>query len=219
MPETLLARFPVCIKSLWWRARKVSPLVASTFGRHRRFPQNLVTSRVREEWHHVWNYFRCSWGESLVYRLTNSFFYFSTTEGNIIVILLGISHIVSTIKMGNDRYLWSGVKIFTPCVAINFQRGNLNYLIVCFTWCTLCFQHDWFLLPICLPCVICGTYCNENKCCVVTHSAADSRVAWLVYVCTYCVPIATFGQRPNNKLLSGSFSTSLNDLPLLRFPR
>ena len=72
----------------------------------------------------------------------------------------------------------------------------------------LVFQYDWFLLPICLPGVSCGTYCNENKCCVVTHRAADSRVAWLVYVCTYCVPIATYGQRPNNKLLSGSFSTS-----------
>ena len=24
--------------------------------------------------------------------------------------------------------------------------------------CTLCFQFIWFLLPICLPCVICGTY-------------------------------------------------------------
>ena len=112
--------------------------------------------------------------------------------------------------MGNDRYLWSGVKILTPCAArtIILQRGNLNYLIVCFTWCTLFFQYDWFLLPICLPGVSCGTYCNENKCCVVTHRAADSRVAWLVYVCTNCVPIATYGQRPNNKLLSGSFSTS-----------
>ena len=112
--------------------------------------------------------------------------------------------------MGNDRYLWPGVKILTPCAArtIILQRGNLNYLIVCFTWCTLFFQYDWFLLPICLPGVSCETYCNENKCCVVTHRAADSRVAWLVYVCTYCVPIATYGQRPNNKLLSGSFSTS-----------
>ena len=123
--------------------------------------------------------------------------------------------------MGNDPYLWSEVKIFTPCAArtIIFQSGNLNYFIDCFTWCTLFFQYDWFLLPIGLPCVSCGTYCNENKCCVVTYRAADGRVAWLVYVCRYFVPIATFGQRPNNKLLSGSFSTSLNDLPLLRFPR
>ena len=107
VPETLLARFSVFVKSLWWRARKASPLVASTFGQHRRFPQNLVTSRVREEWHHVWNYLRCSWGESLVYRLRNSFVDFSTTEGNNIIKLLAISHywqkIVCTIKMGNER--------------------------------------------------------------------------------------------------------------------
>ena len=37
--------------------------------------------------------------------------------------------------------------------------------------------------------------CNEDKCCVVAHHAADIRVAWLVYlsayVHTYCVPVAT----------------------------
>ena len=41
-------------------------------------------------------------------------------------------------------------------------------------------------------------YCNEDKCCFVTHRAADIRVAslftWLVYVRTYCVPIATLSQ-------------------------
>ena len=51
---------------------------------------------------------------------------------------------------------------------------------------------------------------NEDKCCVVTHRAADIRVAWLVYARTYGVPIATlqqnmrtrllyFGRRPNKK--------------------
>ena len=35
---------------------------------------------------------------------------------------------------------------------------------------------------------------NEDKCCVVTQHAADIRVAWLVYVRTYCVPIATLNQ-------------------------
>ena len=36
--------------------------------------------------------------------------------------------------------------------------------------------------------------CNEDKCCVVTQRAADICVAWLVYVRTYCVPIATLNQ-------------------------
>ena len=46
--------------------------------------------------------------------------------------------------------------------------------------------------------------CKEDKCCVVTQRVADICVTWLVYVCTYCVPIATLNQRkliqlrPNN---------------------
>ena len=85
-------------------------------------------------------------------------------------------------KKGTDRYLWSGVKTFTPCAArtIIFQRESLNYVIASFTRCTLPFQNVCFLLPICLPCVSCGTYCNAHKCCVVTHRVADIRVAWLV---------------------------------------
>ena len=43
--------------------------------------------------------------------------------------------------------------------------------------------------------------CNEDKCCVVTHRAADIRVAWLVYACTYCVPIATLSQNKRTRLL------------------
>ena len=98
---------------------------------------------------------------------------------------LGIRHyrhwIVGTIKKGNDRYLWSGVKTFTPCAArtIIFKRESVNYLIASFTRCTLPFQCVCFLLPICLPCVNCGTYCIAHKCCVLTHRAADIRVALL----------------------------------------
>ena len=60
--------------------------------------------------------------------------------------------------------------------------GVLEKLIVCFTRCTLFFQYVCFLLPICLPCVGSGTYCNEDECRVVTHRVADIRVAWLVDV-------------------------------------
>ena len=51
--------------------------------------------------------------------------------------------IVCTMKKGNDRYLWSArAKTFTPYAArtIIFQRENLNFLIVCFTQCTLFFS-------------------------------------------------------------------------------
>ena len=48
--------------------------------------------------------------------------------------------------------------------------------------------------------------CNRDKFCVVTQRAADIRVAWLVFVHTYCLLIATLNQhnrfwrRPNNKI-------------------
>ena len=43
--------------------------------------------------------------------------------------------------------------------------------------------------------------CNEDKCCVVTQHAADILVAWLVYVRTYCMPIATLNQNKRTRLL------------------
>ena len=92
---------------------------------------------------------------------------------------------------------------------------DLNYLIVCITRCTFIFQYVCFLLPICLPCISCGTYCNEHKCCVVTHRTADFRVAWLVYLAclrsyvlrAYCnfeskqaIAITLFGRRQNKTM-------------------
>ena len=47
--------------------------------------------------------------------------------------------------------------------------------------------------------------CNEDKCCVMTQRATDIRVAWLVtwlvYVRTYCVPIAALNQNKRTRLL------------------
>ena len=84
--------------------------------------------------------------------LTWHLLWLSTTEDKNIAKLLAIGHyrqwIVSTIKKGNDRYLWSGVKTFTPCAVgtIIFHRENLIYLIVCFTRCPFFFQY------VCLYC-------------------------------------------------------------------
>ena len=120
-------------------------------------------------------------------------------------------------KKGNDRYLWSVLETLKPCAArtIIFQRKSLKYLIVCITRCTLFFQCVCFLLPICLPCISCGTYCNEDKCCDVTHCTADFRVDWLVYLAclrshvlrAYCnfeskqaISITLFGRRQNKTL-------------------
>ena len=65
--------------------------------------------------------------------------WYSTTESKNIVKPLAIS------------------QTFTPCAARTsiLQRENLNYLIICFTQCTL-FPKIYFLLQICLPCITCG---------------------------------------------------------------
>ena len=56
---------------------------------------------------------------------------------------------------------------------IIFQRENLNYSIVCFTQCTLFFQNVCFLLSICLPYVICGSYVTKINA-VSWHSARQT---------------------------------------------
>ena len=42
---------------------------------------------------------------------------------------------------------------------------------------------------------------NEDRCCVLTHRAVDICVAWLVYVRTHCVSIATSNQNKSSQLL------------------
>ena len=99
---------------------------------------------------------------------------------------------------------WQQAKPFTPCAArtIIFQRENLNYLIVCCTQRTLFFPKFVFY---CIADLFAVHYlwvvCNEDKCCVVTQRTADIRVAWLVYVRMYCVPIATLNQNKRSQKL------------------
>ena len=95
-----------------------------------------------------------------------------------------------------------GKNIHTVCCGDNyFPQGKFNLFNSLFHSVSLFFSIRLSLLPICLPCVSCGTYCNEDKRCVVTHRAANIRVAWLVYVRTYCVPIATLDQNKRFRLL------------------
>ena len=87
-----------------------------------------------------------------------------------------------------------------------FRRENLNYLIVCFTQCTLFFQYVWFLLPICLLCLICAVY--VTRICAVSWQIArqtfwSRRLACLrshvlrAY-CNFESKQAIFRRRPNN---------------------
>ena len=52
-----------------------------------------------------------------------------------------------------------------------------------------------------------AVFLMQGKCCVVTDGAADIVVVplgfftWLVYICTYCLPIATLNQNKWSRLL------------------
>ena len=114
----------------------------------------------------------------------------STTGSKSIAKLLAISQTRHTVCCKDD-YI--------------FQTENLNYSIVCFTQRTWFFQKVCFLLGICLPFVICGTYVTKIDA-VLWHSRQQTFVSlslftWLVYVRTYCVPIATFNQNKRTRLL------------------
>ena len=89
----------------------------------------------------------------------------SSTERKNIIILLEISQTIHTVCYEDD-YL--------------FQRENLNYLILCFTQCTLLFQKSWFSIADLFAVRYLWVVCNKDKCCVVTQRAADIRVACLV---------------------------------------
>ena len=113
----------------------------------------------------------------------------STTDENIVK-LLAISQTIHTVCCDDDYF---------PKAKI------LNYLIVWFHLVYLVSPKVCFLLPICLPCVICGSYVTKINA-VLWHSARQifaslGLFAWLVYVRTYCVPIATLNQNKRTRLL------------------
>ena len=101
-----------------------------------------------------------------------------------------------------------------------FQGKIFHYQIVCFTQCTLFFQNVHFLLPICLPCVISGSY--VTKITVVLWHNARQTFASLglftlpVYVRSYCVPTATLNQNKRTRLLYLSDAQIINRI--LDFP-
>ena len=97
---------------------------------------------------------------------------------------------------GNGRYLWSGRKPFTLCVAgtiiiiIIFQRENLNYLIVCFTQHTAVpcvFNSFDFCCRFVYRVLSVGHMKWGYKCCVVTHCAADILVVSLGLFTFTCI--------------------------------
>ena len=112
-------------------------------------------------------------------------------------------------KKGNNQHLWSGGKTFTPCAArtIIFQRENLNYLLVCFTQCTLFFSIRLFSIASLFAVHYLWSVCNKDKCCVVTHHRTFAslglftfaRIAFLLLLeSKQAISITLFGRRTNN---------------------
>ena len=75
-----------------------------------------------------------------------------------------------------------------------FSKGKIKLFNSLFHSVFLVFRKSLFSIADLFPISYLWFVCNEDKCCVVTQRGADFRVAWLVYVRTYCVPVATLNQ-------------------------
>ena len=121
-------------------------------------------------------------------------------------------------EKGNDRYLWSGGKTFTPCAAgtIIFQREKFKLFNSLFHSVYLVFSIRLISIADLFAVRYLWDVFNEDKCCGVTHRAADILVAslglftWVVYVRKYCVPIATLNQNKRSWLLYLSDAQIIN---------
>ena len=87
---------------------------------------------------------------------------------------------------------------------IFFQRENFKYLIVCFTQCKrLVFYCRFVCRALSVGC--CGSYVTKIN--VVLWRSVRQTFAslglftWSVYVCRYCMPIATLNQNKRTRLL------------------
>ena len=82
-----------------------------------------------------------------------------------------------------------------------FPKGKFKLFTTLFHSVYLLFPKSLFSIAALFTVRYLLVVCNEDKCCVVTQRAADIRLAWLVYVRTYCVPIATLNQNKRTRLL------------------
>ena len=133
---------------------------------------------------------------------------------------LNVTLIISCTRSWNFAWhlLWRSTtegKTVVKFLAISQTIHSKCAATVRFTQCTLFFQKVCFLLKICLSSVICGTYVSKINA-VLWRSARQSFASfglftWLVYVRTYCVPIATL-----NKTLSELDYAQIKNFPLSR---
>ena len=113
----------------------------------------------------------------------------STTESKNIVKLLAISQTIHTVCCEDDY----------------FPKGKFELFNSLFHSVYLVFPKSLFSIADLFAVRYLWVACNEDKFCVVTQRATDIRVAWLVtwlvYVRTYCVPIAALNQNKRTRLL------------------
>ena len=82
-----------------------------------------------------------------------------------------------------------------------FSKGKIKLFNSLFQSVFPVFRKRFFSIADLFPMSYLWFICNEDKCCVETQCAADFRVAWLVYVRTYCVPIGTLNQNKRSQFL------------------
>ena len=80
------------------------------------------------------------------------------------VILLAISQTIHTVCYEDDY----------------FPKGKFKLFNSLFHSVRPVFPKSWFSIADLFAVRYLWVACNEDKCCVVTHGAADIRVAWLV---------------------------------------
>ena len=112
-------------------------------------------------------------------------------------------------EKGNDRYLWSGGKTFTPCAsrAIIFQREKFKLFKSLFHSVYLVFSIRLISIADLFAVRYLWDVSNEDKCILV---ASLGLFTWVVYVRKYCMPIATLNQNKRSWLLYLSDAQIIN---------
>ena len=101
--------------------------------------------------------------------------------------------------------------IYTVCCEEDyFPKGKFKLFDCFFHYAPCFFRKVCFLLPICLPFVICGSYARQTF-----ASLGLFTCNWLAYIRTYCVPIATLNQNKWSRLLYLDDAQIINSILVL----
>ena len=108
----------------------------------------------------------------------------STTESKNIVKLLAISQTIHSVCCEDDY----------------FPKGQFKLFNSLFHSVYLVFPKSLFFVADLFAVRYLWVVCKKDKCRVLAQRAVDILFAWLVFVRTYCVPIATLNQNKRTRL-------------------